>query len=209
MIDQQQKVHSAPSLDHRLLIPPPSILQKNANSSPTIPKHVVIDDNSERRRSSAVIFASNDSSNSHTTIFYDALSTPSEPANDDDNNEEQVEAQKLQRSNNNKKRNSRSLMEDWKNRRSSLMSHISSAYTNKTTAITIDHVDLDPNQYLHQSVLLCAIVSTQQRRIEEHVKYHHYNEFRKIPLKWQEYRALITESGYLELYNMCNCKNEV
>lgn len=187
-----QKVHSAPILQHQLLLPP-SILLKNVNSSPSIPKqqHIkLLEEEREFRRPSIITFKSTSDTPS---IFYDAQTTFSK-------DEEEDEKPTIVHEEKKKKR-----IPYW--RRPSIRSRISSAYTNKTTAITIDHIDLEGDKrYLQQGTLICAIVSKRKQEMEKQQKYHHQTEFHKRPLKWKEFNAVITHSGYLELYNVCHCK---
>ena len=158
----------------------PPILVKSINSSPSIPKHITyLLDEDKERRPSVLTFNSN-----NTSIFYDAkenLSVDDMQSHFDNTN----------------------VL-----RRPSAMSRISSAYTNKTAAITIDQIDLDKCQYIHEGLLICAIVSKRKQQMEQQQKYHHQVEFKKRPLRWKEYRAAITQSGYLELYDVCHCKKD-
>lgn len=86
------------------------------------------------------------------------------------------------------------------------MSRISSAYTNKTAAITVDRIDLDECRYLHEGIVICAIVSKRNQHME--VEPTSYSPaMRKHPLKWKPYRAVITQSGYLQLFNVCSCNS--
>jgi hypothetical protein len=177
-----QKVHSAPLLQQQQqYLIPPSILVKNINSSPSIPKHITLT-NEEERRPSVITFKSSETK----SIFYDAKSSL-----EDICDEEVVELKK-----------SRIVPSFW--RRPSVKSRISSsAYTNKTTAITIDHIR--QQEEYQNNILLVSIVSKRKQEMEKQQKYHHQIEFNKRPLKWRQYKAIITQSGYLELYNVCQC----
>lgn len=117
----------------------------------------------ETRRPSLVKFSNNVSNN---TVFYDAV----------------AEQEKRKKSISATLTNSR---------RPSLMSRISSAYTNKVTDIPFHEIDPFDQHLLQQGIVLCANVLSA------------HQEIRKKALKWREYRAVITQSGYLELYQLC------
>ncbi|CAO3622529.1 unnamed protein product [Mucor hiemalis] len=173
-----QKVQSAPILRH-LAPPPPSsiLLKKHINSSPSIPKHVTLETEAEERRPSVITFS---------TEYYDAVEYDEKMVIHDESPQ--------QRKSHKQKR------------RPSFMSRISSAYTNKTAAITVDQIDLDECRYLHEGIVICAIVSKRKQQVEMQPKVHR-PAIHKRPLKWKPYRAVITQSGYLQLFNVCSCNN--
>ncbi|KAI8637758.1 hypothetical protein BD408DRAFT_424024 [Parasitella parasitica] len=146
-----------------LLLIPHSILNKSGqiSSSP----NVLIDSHFDRRPS--LVTFSNDVSSytSNNTVFYDALF-------------EQEKRKKSISTYNN-------------SRRPSVMSRISSAYTNKVASIPIHEIDPFDQHLLQQGIVLCAPVISLQK------------EAQKRPLRWKKYRAVITQSGYLELYYIC------
>ncbi|KAL7333594.1 hypothetical protein PS15p_202477 [Mucor circinelloides] len=147
-----------------LLLSPHSILNKSGkiSSSPNVLLADAANDN-ETRRPSLVKFSNNISNN---TVFYDAV----------------AEQEKRKKSISATLTNSR---------RPSLMSRISSAYTNKVTDIPFHEIDPFDQHLLQQGIVLCANVLSA------------HQEIRKKALKWREYRAVITQSGYLELYQLC------
>jgi hypothetical protein len=171
-----------------LLLSPQSILQKASHSSFTNTKHIVLPDTD--RRPSVVTF----SCDKESSIFYDTVSAFEEDEQD-----------KLWR-----KRPSiidKHSFRSWKKRRPSIQSRISSVYTQHTTNISIIHHRIDP-QHLQQGIVLCATVSAKQKQFDSQPKYNHQQEFRKRALKWTEYRAVMTCTGYLELYHLCHCTHE-
>ncbi|KAI9258612.1 hypothetical protein EDC94DRAFT_612945 [Helicostylum pulchrum] len=88
-------------------------------------------------------------------------------------------------------------------RRPSGLTGASSTYTNETTNIHIDQVDIKKGYYLYESVVLCAVVSKYQIKVE---RQPFYSREKKL-LRWKEYKAVIAPTGYLELYKICDCRN--
>ncbi|KAK4516037.1 uncharacterized protein ATC70_010998 [Mucor velutinosus] len=161
--NQKSQNQSAP-----LLLSPQSILNKpgKTSSSPNVllPQADAITKDNELRRPSLVKFSNN---TSNSTVFYDAVT-------------EQQEKRK--------KSISATLASS---RRPSLISRISSAYTNKIAEIPFHEIDPFDQHLLQQGIVLCANVLSA------------HQEIRKKALKWSKYRAVITQSGYLELYHVC------
>lgn len=91
-----------------------------------------------------------------------------------------------------------------KPRRPSILSRISSAYSHKPATIPIDHVDFKNVHYIHEGIILCAHVSKKQLALEKNAA-----RTDRLRLKWKEFRAVITNTGRLELYKPCQCKNNV
>ncbi|GAN02334.1 hypothetical protein MAM1_0020c01777 [Mucor ambiguus] len=151
-----------------LLLSPQSILNKSGkiSSSPNVLLLEATANGNEVRRPSLVKFSNNSTSNN--TVFYDAVTEQQE-----------------------KRKKSISATLASSSRRPSLISRISSAYTNKVADIPFHEIDPFDQHLLQQGIVLCANVLSA------------HQEIRKKALKWRKYRAVITQSGYLELYHLC------
>ncbi|CEP15075.1 hypothetical protein [Parasitella parasitica] len=151
-----------------LFLSPHSILNKSGQIS-SAPN--VLNDSRNDRRPSLVTFSNDVSSyTSNNTVFYDALA-------------EQEKRKKSISTYNN-------------SRRPSVMSRISSAYTNKVANIPFHEIDPFDQHLLQQGIVLCATVTFSQQ------------EAQKRPLRWKKYKAVITQSGYLEMYYICKHKEQ-
>ncbi|KAG2195540.1 hypothetical protein INT46_007240 [Mucor plumbeus] len=162
LTQQMNKNQSEP-----LLLSPHSILNKSGQicSSP----NVLLTVNNNERRPSLVKFDNDISSyTSNNTVFYDALTDQEK-----------------------RKKSISTTLHTNNSRRPSLMSRISSAYTNKVSGIPFHEIDPFDQNLLQQGIVLCATVTSAQQ------------EVRKRCLTWKKYRAVITQSGYLELYHLC------
>ncbi|KAI8085547.1 hypothetical protein BDF21DRAFT_415337 [Thamnidium elegans] len=169
---------------------PVSILRKTSSTGSSN-QHITHETSNGERRPSAITFSNTDSQ----SVFFDALSyqgdhRPISPTIPRTNSNTNILSSIRKKS-------------ETKSRRPSMLSRISSAYTNKTATIPIDHVDFKKGYYLHEGVVLCAIVSKNQIKLEQQPLYHADKKL----LKWKEYKAVITSTGYLELYKICDCKN--
>lgn len=182
----KQDTHNEP-----LLLSPYSILQNTGhnNSSPAITKRIVFPDDGKDQRPSVVTF----SCDKESSIFYDTVS-----AFDDDHENKLWQKRPSIATTIASKRSFKS----WKKRCPS----VQSAYTQRTTNISILHHQID-QQHLQQGIILCATVSAKQKQFDSQPKYNHQQDCRKRPLKWREYRAVMTCSGYLELYRLCHCSH--
>lgn len=158
---KSQQTHSEP-----LLLPPQSILNKSGKISSSPNVLLLQANDNEVRRPSLVKFSNNTSNN---TVFYDAVTEQQEK----------------------RKKPSISAPLASSSRRPSLISRISSAYTNKVADIPFHEIDPFDQHLLQQGIVLCANVLSA------------HQEIRKKALKWRKYRAVITQSGYLELYHLC------
>lgn len=170
---------------------PLSIL-KNTPSTGSTDQHITHETSNGERRPSAITFSNTGSQ----SVFFDAVSYQRDNLSI---------SPTIPRKNSNKSAYSMHQTSETKSHRPSILSSASSTYTNKTANIYIDHVDFKKGYYLHESLVLCAVVSKNQIKVEQQEIYSRDKRL----LKWKEYKAIIAPTGHLELYKICDCKNSV